>query len=833
VKFTVSGLVGTTVASAKLRLYVTDNASVKGGSVAKMSNASCQEGTVTYNTRPAIDGATLSSLGAVNLATWCDLDVTPAVRGDATLSLGLKTASTDAVDYASREDAAHAPQLVVTVASGDTTPPQTTIDTGPSGTVTAASATFAFSADELGSTFECSLDGASFGACTSPEQYSGLADGPHTFDVRATDPVGNTDATSAHRAWTVDTIPPSTLVDASVPSLTNSSSVPFTLASDESNVTFECSLHGAAYSSCTSPKQYSGLPDGDHTFTARATDAAGNRDSDSSPFSWAVDTNAPDTTIDAGPQGSASTSSATFGFSSSEAGSTFACRLDGAPFGAWTSPKDYAGVADGSHTVEVCATDAAGNVDLTPSSRTWVVDTAVTDTTPPTATLTAPAADARAVHGTVTLKADAADDVTVDHVDFLVNRAVVATDATAAYSASWNSGTVADGPVTIAARAIDTSSNATTSADRTVTVDNASPDTAIDSGPQGPTASGTASFGFSSADTGATFECSLDGSSFVRCASPRQYTALTDGLHTFAVRARDAVGNADASPATRNWTVDRVAPQTSISAGPTGTVNSRTATLTFSSDEAGSTFECRLDGSAYSSCTSPKQHTEVTDGPHSFDVRATDAAGNVDATPATRAWTVDPVVFRDGFETGDFSQWTLPVHAAGAGSVVVQSPVVKTGAFAAKISAPASTDYAYVRKTLSAWQTELSVAGDFQVTIEGAIGQKVSIFKLYDSAGTRLVYLNRRNVSGRIYVVYNSTNFPTTAKLALGTWAYLKVRTITAGATSTIAVTIDGAPIYSAATASLGTSGIRTLQIGNDKQLPFSLYADNIEAVLP
>jgi hypothetical protein len=95
------------------------------------------------------------------------------------------------------------------------------------------------------------------------------------------------------------------------------------------------------------------------------------------------------------------------------------------------------------------------------------------------------------------------------------------------------------------------------------------------------------------------------------------------------------------------------------------------------------------------------------------------------------------------------------------------------------------------------------------------------------------VYLNRRNVSGRIYVVYNGTNFPTIGKLALGTWANLKVRTITAGATSTIAVTMDGVSIYSTATASLGTSGFRTLQIDNDKQLPFSLYADNIEAVLP
>jgi hypothetical protein len=87
----------------------------------------------------------------------------------------------------------------------DTTPPQTTIDSGPAATTTDTSATFTFSADETGSTFECSLDGTAFAACVSPATYTGLAVGPHTFAVRAVDVAGNVDPTPASHAWTVET----------------------------------------------------------------------------------------------------------------------------------------------------------------------------------------------------------------------------------------------------------------------------------------------------------------------------------------------------------------------------------------------------------------------------------------------------------------------------------------------------------------------------------------------------------------------------------------------------------------------------------------------------
>ena len=89
---------------------------------------------------------------------------------------------------------------------------------------------------------------------------------------------------------------------------------------------------------------------------------------------YTVDTSAPDTQIDSGPPDPSTTSSVTFTFSGTDAGSgiaAFACSLDGSAYAACTSPQSYSGLAGGSHTFHVRAVDAAGNVDPTPATYTW------------------------------------------------------------------------------------------------------------------------------------------------------------------------------------------------------------------------------------------------------------------------------------------------------------------------------------------------------------------------------------------------------------------------------------------------------------------------------
>jgi hypothetical protein len=88
----------------------------------------------------------------------------------------------------------------------DTTPPNTTIVSGPSGTVKSRDAKFTFSSTEpSNATFQTRLDGGiweSNGTATS-KTYTNLANGTHTFEVKATDAAGNTDPTSASRSWKV------------------------------------------------------------------------------------------------------------------------------------------------------------------------------------------------------------------------------------------------------------------------------------------------------------------------------------------------------------------------------------------------------------------------------------------------------------------------------------------------------------------------------------------------------------------------------------------------------------------------------------------------------
>ncbi|RMF40690.1 MAG: DUF11 domain-containing protein [Anaerolineae bacterium] len=190
-------------------------------------------------------------------------------------------------------------------------------------------------------------------------------------------------------------------------------------------------------------------------------------------------------------------------------------------------------------------------------------------------------------------------------------------------------------------RAVDLAGNVDpTPAVYTWTVD-LPPETTILSTPTDPTASTAVTFTFSSDDPAATFECQLDGGGFAACVSPQTYAGLLDGLHTFEVRAVDLAGNPDPTPAVYTWTVDTIAPDTTLLSTPPTPYTSTSVTFTFTSNDSAASFECQLDGGGFAACASPQAYTGLAEGLHTFDVRAVDLAGNLDPTPAVYTWTVD------------------------------------------------------------------------------------------------------------------------------------------------------------------------------------------------
>lgn len=585
-----------------------------------------------------------------------------------------------------------------TVYTVDRTPPDTSITGNPVNPTASTSPAFTFTGDDGsgvgGLTFECKLDGGSFSSCTSPRNYSSLSDGSHTFQVQATDSLGNVDATPASYTWVVDTIAPDTSITGNPTNPTNSDTATFNFSGNDTGGTgvvgYECDLDGAGFNSCTTGKEYTSLADGSHTFQVRAIDNVGLKDATPASYTWVVDTVLPTTTITANPSNPTNSDSATFSFIGADTGgsgvASFDCSLDGAVFSTCSTGKSYSGLSNGSHTFQVRSVDNAGNPDTTPASYTWVID------------------------GT-------------------------------------------------------------------------SPDTSIDTYPVNPTNSTSASFTFTGDDGsgvgGLSFECDLDNGGFSACSSPRNYSSLADGSHTFQVRASDSLGNVGVTPASYTWTVDTTGPTALVSSTVSDPTNSSPipVTITFSEPVTGFTPSVTagdiiiggvggvdsnpqaVSGTTYTFDLTPSGQGAVTvtvpagsaidasNNPNSVSnaysvtydsVRPTvtieQKAGQPDPTNSTPVnFTVTFSESVTGFTSGDInlSASTAPGALAaivtGSGSTynVAVSGMTGNGTVVASIAAGAANDAAANSNTASTSSdnTVTYITGPLNVSIDQAAGQ--------------------------------------------------------------------------------------------------------------
>ncbi|HXV71439.1 MAG TPA: carbohydrate binding domain-containing protein [Acidimicrobiia bacterium] len=596
--------------------------------------------------------------------------------------------------------------------SNDSIRPVTMIDSGPGSSVSDTTAVFTFSANEP-STFQCRLDGGTFEPCTSPFTYDNLSAGPHTFQVFAVDASYNMDATPAEQTWEIVTEGTELIGNpgfesgldgwrgdgssnllARVPGGNSSSwAVEISKSSgggtcgidDSPNwvATTEAGTYTAGIWARTDTsgitltlrvREYVGgsrqqtasatlplttvwqrvtteitpvSPGSTLDFEAYTTDAGTGVcfQADDASITKNVgpppDTTPPETTIDSGPSGSVPDTSATFTFSANEP-ATFQCRLDGVDLGACSSPVSFDNLNVGSHNFQVVATDASPNqnVDPTPAVRDWTVfdpDGELIGNPGFEANLSGWRGDSSS--NTLTRVEGGHSGGWAVEIANTTGGGTCGVDDSPNWLASTEEGTYTAG---IWARSDNSGVTLTLRVREYL------------GGSRQQTVSKTLSL--TTAWQRVTSEITT-----VAPGSTLDFEAYATGLGTgVCFQADDASLSKNAGPAPG----DATPPDTFIDSGPSGSVAETSATFTFSASEP-STFQCRLDGAALTSCTSPVDYLGLSAGPHTFEVVATDVSANVDPTPAMRTWIIgepppDPepgeLIGNPGFET-DTSGW--------------------------------------------------------------------------------------------------------------------------------------------------------------------------------
>jgi hypothetical protein len=494
--------------------------------------------------------------------------------------------------------------------------PDTALDSGPTGIVGQSSATFAFHGSDANDTFQCSLDGAPWATCVSPQQYTSLADGTHTFQVHAVNGAGEPDATPAEASWTVDTTPPAvTLASPANGGWTNNvmpmfSGAAGTAPGDSSTITvylyagaavlgspiqtLTTNAVGTAWSVATS----SALAQGTYTAQVEQNDAARNLGK-SALSTFTVDTTAPAVTVSQPTSGSTTGNnrpsfSGTAGTvpgdspkvtvnvyaGSSISGSPVDTLTGTATSGSW-SVAPAGALPDGTYTVQATQSDAPGNVGNSAPSTFTI------DTVPPAVTLSTPVNESVTTSQKPTFTGTAGtasgDSATV-RVDIYSGLAVsgtpVQTLITTATAGSWSvsaSTALTNGTYTAQAHQLDTAGNAGTSAANTFTVNAVVPSVTLTAPANGtamnssiPTFTGAA--GTASGDSSTvTVELYLGSSASGVPAQTLTTTqagghwstvpvsALPDGTYTAQATQSNTAGNTGAS-APSTFRIDTIAP---------------------------------------------------------------------------------------------------------------------------------------------------------------------------------------------------------------------------------------------------------------------------------
>ncbi|MDY7225554.1 Ig-like domain-containing protein [Hyalangium rubrum] len=616
-----------------------------------------------------IDGSTTPACTAVTNASgvWsCDVGTALAqgphtVTATATDAGGNTSPPSNTVPFSIDTQAPAAPVIT------GPTPNQVLTDTTPTITGTA----------EAGATVTVYIDGSTTPACTAVANSSGvwscdvgsaLAEGPHTVTATATDTAGNTSPQSNTVPFTIDTqAPTAPTITGPTPNQVLTDNTPTITGTAEPGSTVTVYIDGSTTPACTAVANSSGvwscdvgtpLPEGPHTVTATATDGAGNTSPPTSAVPFTIDTSLPSTPVITGPTPNQVLTDTTPTITGTATpGNTVNVYIDGSTTPACTAVANASGVwscdvgtplSQGPHTVTATATDGLGNTSPPSNTVPFTIDTEA----PTAPVITGPTSGQVVGDNTPTITGTAEPGATV--TVYIDGSTTPACTAVADASGNWScepTTALPDGPHTVTATATDPAGN-TSPPSNTVPF---TVDTSVPNLPPAPVITGPTSGQVvgdntppitGTATPGSTVNVYVDGGTTPVCTAVADASGnwscepsqpLPDGPHTITATETDGAGNTSPPSNAVSITIDTVPPETTITRGPPASTTSREAEFEFSSNEPGVRYECSLDGGAFGPC---EDSYTVGVGEHTLRVRAIDAAGNVDPTPAEHKWTV-------------------------------------------------------------------------------------------------------------------------------------------------------------------------------------------------
>ena len=595
-----------------------------------------------------------------------------------------------------------------------TTPSETTFSGQPASLTNATTANFTIgNAGGTLTKYRWSTNGTDWtvsNTLSTPLSFTNLADGAHTVYLEVCDTAGNWQTTPTTYTWTVDTTVPTATVTTAPPSITKTRD--FTLNVVAGDLTsYKFALDSMPYTTeipVGTAINLVSLADGSHSLSLIGKDAAGNwqAEGNATVYSWTVDTVAPLAVITNTPANptKATTASLTI---SGDGVVKYQYSLD---TGAWqaqtsvASPVSLTGLTNGSHTVSVKGIDAAGNIQVTPTSITWTVDTvaplAVITGTPSSPTSSRTATLAVSGTGVTSYK------YRVDSGAYSTNPIPVTTDISLT--------NLVNGGHSVSVIAGDAAGNWQPQASATTVswvVDTTTPTVSLSGVPGSPTSATSATITVGGASVN-TYQYKLDAGEYgaaTNVSTPISLSGLTDGSHTLTVKGANLAGTWQQTPTTATWVVDTFSPMAVLINAPSGSTNNTSASIYVTGTKVVA-YKSKKDSGAYGSetpITTPITLNALSNGSHTLSVIARDAAGTWQTTPTTATWVVNtaaPTPTLTGVPTG--------VTNASSASITVGGQNV--------------TDYQYKLDT-GPWCVKLPVATPIALTDLGDGSHTLSV----------------------------------------------------------------------------------------------------------